>query len=117
MTAPETAEERAAFLDVARTAQHDGDLCRRRGQGRPGHRIKDVGVGDTYLTKIELQANQYRFYRMEIAPGLLGDWGLIREWGRIGGGGRVRIDWFETEVDAKDARFELHMKKARRGYK
>lgn len=69
-----------------------------------------------YLTKIEPQANQYRFYRMEVVPGLFGDWGLIREWGRIGGGGRVRTDWFESEEGAKDARFELHMQKAKRGY-
>lgn len=53
---------------------------------------------------------------MEIVPGLFGDWGLIREWGRIGGGGRVRTDWFDSEDDAKDARFDLHMQKAKRGY-
>lgn len=69
-----------------------------------------------HLTKIAPQANQYRFYRMEIVRGLFGDWGLIREWGRIGGGGRVRTDWFNREEDAKDARFELHMQKAKRGY-
>lgn len=69
-----------------------------------------------HLTKIAPQANQYRFYRMEIVLGLFGDWGLIREWGRIGGGGRVRTDWFESEADAKDARFDLHMQKAKRGY-
>lgn len=69
-----------------------------------------------HLTKIEPQANQYRFYRMEIVPGLFGDWGLVREWGRIDSGGRVRTDWFVNEEDAKDARFELHMQKAKRGY-
>lgn len=69
-----------------------------------------------HLTKIEPQANQFRFYRMEIVSGLFGDWGLIREWGRIGGSGRVRTDWFDCEEDAKDARFELHMQKAKRGY-
>lgn len=69
-----------------------------------------------HLTRIEPQANHFRFYRMEIVPGLFGDWGLVREWGRIGGGGRVRTDWFESEAEAKDARFELHMAKAKRGY-
>ena len=69
-----------------------------------------------HLTKIEPQANQYRFYRMEIVAGLFGDWGLTREWGRIGRGGRVRTDWFDSEEDAKDARFALHMQKAKRGY-
>ncbi|NVK41814.1 MAG: hypothetical protein HWE39_11280 [Oceanospirillaceae bacterium] len=51
-----------------------------------------------HLTKVEPQANQYRYCRMEIVLGLLGDWGLIWEWewewGRIGGGGRCRTDWF-----------------------
>ena len=69
-----------------------------------------------YLTRTNLDANQYRYYRIEIMPGLFGDWGLVREWGRIGQGGQVRTDWFDSEADAKDARFELHMKKAKRGY-
>lgn len=48
--------------------------------------------------------------------GLFGDWGLVRNWGRIGSSGQVRTDWFDTEAKAKDARFELHMQKAKRGY-
>ena len=69
-----------------------------------------------HLTKIEPQSNQYRFYRMEIVRGLFGDWGLVREWGRLGKAGRVRTDWFGSEAAAKDARFDLQMKKAKRGY-
>ncbi|WP_299969176.1 WGR domain-containing protein [uncultured Roseobacter sp.] len=69
-----------------------------------------------HLTKTEPQGNMFRFYRMEIVRGLFGDWGLIREWGRIGSSGRVRTDWFDSEADAKDARFDLHMQKAKRGY-
>ncbi|WP_439650094.1 WGR domain-containing protein [Gymnodinialimonas mytili] len=42
--------------------------------------------------------------------------GLVREWGRIGRSGTTRIDWFGTEEEAKDARFKLHMQKAKRGY-
>lgn len=69
-----------------------------------------------HLIKIEPQANQYRFYRMEIVRGLFGNWGLVREWGRIGKTGRLRTDWFDSEEAAKDARFDLHMQKAKRGY-
>lgn len=69
-----------------------------------------------HLTRIEHTANLYRYYRLQIVRGLFGDWGLIREWGRIGSTGRVRTDWFDSEADAKDARFELHMQKAKRGY-
>lgn len=53
---------------------------------------------------------------MEIVPGLFGDWGLVRKWGRIGRDGQVRTDWFASETDANDARFELHTAKAKRGY-
>jgi predicted DNA-binding WGR domain protein len=52
---------------------------------------------------------------MEIMPGLFGEWSLIREWGRIGQPGQVRVDWYDTEAAAKDARFDLLMKKAKRG--
>lgn len=68
------------------------------------------------LKRIEPEANLNRFYRMEIVPGLFGDWGLVREWGRNGRSGQMRTDWFESEAQAKDARFELHMQKAKRGY-
>lgn len=69
-----------------------------------------------HLIRTEPNANLHRFYRMDIVPGLFGDWGLVRNWGRIGSAGQVRTDWFETEVEAKDARFLLQMQKARRGY-
>lgn len=69
-----------------------------------------------YLTKTEPEQNQHRFYRIDIVQGLFGDWGLIRGWGRIGSSARVRTDWFETQSDAKDARFVIHMQKAKRGY-
>jgi len=53
---------------------------------------------------------------MRIERGLFGDWGLIREWGRQGTAGRSRTDWFDSETAAKDARFDLQMQKAKRGY-
>ena len=69
-----------------------------------------------HLTRTDLEANLHRFYRMEIVRGLFGGWGLVREWGRIGSAGQMRTDWFETEAEATDARFTLHMAKAKRGY-
>lgn len=68
------------------------------------------------LTRIEPGSEMSQFYRMEIMPGLFGDWSLIREWGRIGQPGRVRIDWFDDEAGAKDARFTIQMDKAKKGY-
>ena len=49
-------------------------------------------------------------------PGLFGDWSLVREWGRISQPGQVRVDWFDTEAAAKDARFAIQMQKEKRGY-
>lgn len=69
-----------------------------------------------YLTKAGPHANQHRFFRMDIVRGLFGDWGLVSEWGRIGAGGRLRTDWFNTEADAKGARFDLLIQKSKRGY-
>jgi len=68
------------------------------------------------LTWINTPSKARRFYRMEIVPGLFGDWSLIREWGRIGQPGRVRVDWYDTEAAAKDARFDIQMQKAKLGY-
>lgn len=69
-----------------------------------------------HLTKLEPKTNMFRFYRMEVVRGLFGDWSLMREWGRIGSAGQLRTDWFDTEAEAKNARFELHMQKAKRSY-
>lgn len=69
-----------------------------------------------HLTRSEPETNLHRFYRLEIVTGLFGDFGLVRNWGRIGSAGQLRTDWFGMESEAKDACFELHMKKAKRGY-
>ena len=68
------------------------------------------------LIRIDASQNVHRFYRMEIMPGLFGEWSLVREWGRIGQPGQVRVDWFPSEGAAKDARFDIQMQKAKRGY-
>ena len=67
------------------------------------------------LARIGPSDNVHRFYRMEIMLGLFGDWSLVREWGRIGQSGQVRVDWYETEAAAKDARFDILMQKAKPG--
>ncbi|SDJ51269.1 WGR domain-containing protein [Salipiger marinus] len=68
------------------------------------------------LMRIDASDNIYRYYRMELMPGLFGDWSLVREWGRIGQPGQVRVDWYPSEIEAKNARFDIQMQKAKRGY-
>ena len=57
-----------------------------------------------------------KFYRLDIVPGLFGDWSLVHEWGTIGEEALTCVDWFQTEEEAKEARFAVHMEKAMAGY-
>jgi len=43
------------------------------------------------LTRSNASQNVHRFYRIEVMPGLWGDWALVREWSRIGQPGQVRL--------------------------
>jgi len=70
----------------------------------------------TYLEKRQPANNVARFYRMSVMPNLFGEWTLYREWGRIGQGGQVRMDWFDSEDQAIGALIALETVKRRRGY-
>ena len=62
------------------------------------------------------EKNQYRFYRLILAPTLFGRWSLVREWGRIGHPGTVRIDSYATEEEARTGFARKTQEKQRRGY-
>ena len=68
------------------------------------------------LCRIDPQQNMQRFYRLCLQPDLFGGCTLIREWGRIGSGGRVRHDAFQSEGQAVSALVAMFEVKARRGY-
>lgn len=70
----------------------------------------------SYLKKHDTAKNQARFYSMVLLPNLFGEWTLYREWGRIGQGGKVRVEWFSNEDEAKSALTTLETAKRRRGY-
>ncbi|SHF83017.1 WGR domain-containing protein, predicted DNA-binding domain in MolR [Litoreibacter ascidiaceicola] len=70
----------------------------------------------TYLEKRQPANNVARFYRMSVMPNLFGEWTLLREWGRIGQGGQVRMDWFDSENQAIAALVTLEAAKRHRGY-
>jgi len=72
----------------------------------------------TYLTRIDPSANQYRFYSLRIDPDLFGRWSLVRQWGKLeASGGTLRIDSFETEGEALDRLTQLVDQKQKRGYR
>ena len=69
------------------------------------------------LEKINLAERQKRFYVMNVAQTLFGEWCLIREWGRIGSaGGQRMVDYAETKEEAEAALDRLSAQRCRRGY-
>lgn len=69
-----------------------------------------------YLARRDPARNLARFYRMAIVPTLFDGWALWREWGRIGSGGQVRADQFESVGAALLALQALVRAKKKRGY-
>jgi predicted DNA-binding WGR domain protein len=70
----------------------------------------------SYLEKHDTAKNQARFYTLVLLPNLFGEWTLYREWGRIGQSGKVRMELFASEDEAKVALVALETAKRRRGY-
>lgn len=68
------------------------------------------------LTRADHDRNMHRFYALDIAPTLFGEWSLITEWGRIGSSGLVRRHHFADEASANAALAAGLSIKQRRGY-
>lgn len=69
-----------------------------------------------YLTCIDPDKNQKRFYYMHVAPTLFNGWSLVREWGRIGQAGTVKFDPFDSEEAAQRQLERLKAQKLKKGY-
>ena len=70
-----------------------------------------------YLTKIDPEANQYRYYSLRVDPDLFGRWSLFRQWGRLDTeGGAIRQDSFESEEEALNRLNRITKQKKKRGY-
>ena len=69
-----------------------------------------------HLTRIEPEANAYRYYSLAVTPDLFGGYALARTWGRIGQSSTVRIELYETESAAIDALTVWRDRKHGRGY-
>ncbi len=68
------------------------------------------------LTRTDPTKNMHRYYRLSIQPDLFGGYNLMREWGRIGRGGQLRQEHFESKKEAQDAMIALAGIKQQRGY-
>jgi predicted DNA-binding WGR domain protein len=69
------------------------------------------------LTRIDIQRNMARFYKLDIQPTLFGEWTFIREWGRIDRAGTVRSEVLRTRGMADVVLIAKWSEKLRKGYR
>jgi predicted DNA-binding WGR domain protein len=69
------------------------------------------------LTNIDPRKNMRRFYSVQIVRTLFGEWSIMREWGRIGSPGRVAVESFATEAEARRAKQQTIRTRSRHGYR
>jgi len=73
-------------------------------------------MSEVLLSRINPEANCFRFYEIAIEPNLFGDHALVIHWGRIGKRGNTRIaSTGELDLIETKAR-RLERQKVRRGY-
>lgn len=68
------------------------------------------------LRRVDVSRNMARFYVLSLEPTLFGEVSLVRHWGRIGTQGRQKVEFFDTNEDAKAGLAKLAKKKRKRGY-
>jgi predicted DNA-binding WGR domain protein len=87
---------------------------------RPGRRSTPIQLPlfaeAASLIRVRPEANEWRFYRMEVWPDLFGRALLVRHWGRLGTQGRRRLDPHPDPGAAINALAALLHVKRRRGY-
>jgi predicted DNA-binding WGR domain protein len=69
-----------------------------------------------HLRRVDPTRNMRRFYRLDIQPDLFGRTLLVKQWGRVGTGGRMMTESFESEAPALAALQRQAERKRRRGY-
>lgn len=57
-----------------------------------------------------------RFYRVEVAYNLFGEYSVVREWGPRGSAGQQLLVWFSNLRDACQAAERWRKRAVRRGY-
>lgn len=68
------------------------------------------------LTRVRPAKNERRFYAVAITTDLFGNTHLLRNWGRLGTGGRLRFDLYDSRPAAQAAGEKLLRAKQSRGY-
>ena len=68
------------------------------------------------LTRSDPAKNMHRFYALQVAATLFGEWVVVAEWGRIGSPGKVQERVFPSLDLAQAAIAKRQSIKMRRGY-
>jgi predicted DNA-binding WGR domain protein len=69
------------------------------------------------LTRSDPSQNMHRFYALQLAPTLFGEWMVVAEWGRIGSPGTVQQNVFQSIDLAEAALTKRQSVKIKRGYR
>ena len=69
-----------------------------------------------HLRRIDGAHNMRRFYLLDVQPDLFGGVFLVKQWGRIGTGGRIVDENYNSEASAAEAMQRQAERKRRRGY-
>ncbi|MCL8208595.1 MAG: WGR domain-containing protein [Actinomycetia bacterium] len=67
--------------------------------------------------RIDPSKNMYRWYHVDIAPDLWGEWAVWTAWGRLGQRGRLRVLPVGTFAEAQAVADRIITKKKQRGYR
>jgi predicted DNA-binding WGR domain protein len=72
--------------------------------------------GYLHFTSIDPQENRFRFYTITWQKTLWGEWTIRTTWGRIGGVGRSKVTYFESEQALREALPAILARRFDRGY-
>ena len=70
-----------------------------------------------YLERVDHARNMARYYRLSVVETLFGEYAMVREWGRIGGGGQSREHVCLSEEDAENLLQRHRTLRIGRGYR
>ena len=71
---------------------------------------------DHFLKRQNWEANEDRFYHIQVSPTLFGEWSVVIEWGRMGCPGTVRFTNWPSEAAADERALQMAQKKLKTGY-
>lgn len=70
-----------------------------------------------YLERIDRARNMARYYRLSVVETLFGEYAMVREWGRIGGGAQSREHICRSEDEAERLLERHRAQRIGRGYR